>query len=1388
MLPNDDKNVIMYKVVMFYKKWFLVLLIPIMVLSCLKQTHKKESGPLKEDDVVLIDEDFFSRERIVKNFKNNINENLQVVEFEITSHNAIRLLLSHPVFHPEQIGKKLSKSFFYFKPSLSGFFIPRTSRIIDFFPDAVDNDQCQLIIPEHLTGIHGNISPDIQTFDINFLQDNLREDRRVAPEMEVIGALDETGDATNDDFKSLKFTDLKSEINLKTSTINEFRYLNIKSIKRHYYRIPPRDIPFLIKNIQKSSVVKKYFLNKNLITLPLLLGTSDNIEESVTYIPPDKKGLFFCYQAVIFTDGTYKDYFQIYNFSKKNVIGFDTEKSILFYVTNNTNQSGKNMVSVYSPAGEIVDSGYIKSSSLYKTGNDGFDSLYVLIHGNERLLYEVKLHAVDKSYYTIFANFDDRNPEKIIINGLLRAKEGPLLDNTTDSEFSYMIKPKAGTGSKRGIMSIDQSGVFTIEYDKPDIMNNEFNLVFYGDNKVIKRYTIHTGGYDAANSDNVSKSTVLYLKEKTILDDNPAVFLIDDAYINQIDSVYYIISKDQITEQEELYNKTIDKRLAIDIPAVSGTYGLNIEIVLKNGDSIKNDFIINKIVLDETAKRSKIGNKLVIDITPTKNNGKKLEFEFTNPFSAGSALVLLYNDDVYKYYSFPASHGKNTISINKSYIDKSNLKLAVIVFDADTAFTIYYVKDVSKEELVVNDLNGSIAMDNNAIVFRPANGLRSVGGRYLFVSLAGMAQKGCPLYKAFFRFNDMLCDTDTYFGMNRGYLIDIEEDNQDSYVIDGVGNTSSNLHISLIGLDYELFNYHAPIAVKSDIDITFNGPDAIFLSDRPVLEYSLKNISGKKIMLNARINGKGCLFDNERDIKEMTVELESNETKTVEFMISDVDKDKDRIELSIQTFTNDRLLSGLNNYIKLNRTFLRKSIEVAGIIIGNRVTSSELKIPYSDYNDYDIEVCISNDKYLGLFKNNMGLENYTIDFCETSVYHFLNDYFTTGADGTVFDNTVLNSYYVNDKGYKRYHDDNDVNLDTTLFVLFIKKILFNQTNDLIFNKILDYILFNYENEILDSPLRIFILGEIGIFYPQFDDVFLDTINGKMESLFYYRYFQKNRVPYELKAQVQPSDSVFYNECETSPILLDLLTLYFELDDVDVELLDYRANIFDSIFAKLLIINRVYNKRSYKKDEQKSTDFIFSSKELGDFEGSVVGNDIVVRHFNYSYLPDEVAAYRNINYSIEKATGDDLYYLIKAVYKSDVTGFSKNNTYELYTEFLDNTHTILDKDVLMFEKERMYYVNLYIVSESERAFTYIKPLEATGLKIDYSFFSLNNRPIKNDNINKWIKIFSLKKGINTLRYRVMPYYTGHFDLNSHLLVDYCDLNNYIIEPGIKLEID
>ena len=60
------------------------------------------------------------------------------------------------------------------------------------------------------------------------------------------------------------------------------------------------------------------------------------------------------------------------------------------------------------------------------------------------------------------------------------------------------------------------------------------------------------------------------------------------------------------------------------------------------------------------------------------------------------------------------------------------------------------------------------------------------------------------------------------------------------------------------------------------------------------------------------------------------------------------------------------------------------------------------------------------------------------------------------------------------------------------------------------DSIIKYLVQNFKNEILISPLRIFILGELGCFFDEIDSEFLKTVNP---NILYNKYYIKYKIEY-----------------------------------------------------------------------------------------------------------------------------------------------------------------------------------------------------------------------------------------------------------------------------------
>ena len=1350
--------------------FFFISILSAIIFNCFREDEKKTESALVDS----ADNKYFSSSRIKNKKEKNTpdkSEELKMLVFNKEKNETVRVVFNHPVLYDEEIGKVFNKLFIFFNPGIKGKFITRSDRIIDFIPDAVENKEAVLIIPKGLYSINGNILNNEIKINISF--NNFQEEtltffdninNNEGKKINIYSLLKKIGSSDyKKTFEPAVFK-VTSEIDLENPKENRINFSGDINIKRYYKRIEKNDVPDIIKNMDTLLNIKNYFLAKKLNTLPNLYRSEiDN--GSAAYIPSTRKGIYFCYQEI--KDNTKRDFFQLYNFSTDRFIAFDTEESILIW--DKSNNKGDAKITIYSASGKIIAELKKNNSSFYKIKNDEYSEIYIFKESIENSLYRVKLNKIVKSEYNIFSVIDESDPKSSAITGIITNRDGSSIKEIRSLKLSFKIASNKKNIFQDTIQNLQNDGSFKYIFKKNIFMESNLSIDYYNYDKLIKKCKFRSPQNDSQFfADHKSDSLkIIKSKEDTVFYNGLPTFIIKEDYADQIDSIFVNIKGENNKNTDIMLEPPINKTIDINLPPEEGEYILSFEFYLKNGNSITNNLKVKKINSIDTGKTIVYNNDTV------KNENGNLFYEIFNPFDADEGALILFNNELHYYEKINLDNGYNKIYINSKFITNSNMKVLVLLSDINNKI-IYNLKNNLTADEKTDNLSASIENENdeNFILATSFNKSKYLNKK-LYINYTPLNNDSKD--DLFVRYNDFINPQVDYNDIFPGKLIEIDKNYSGKNSLIKYKSGNYNLNVFLRNERGEILNTKKTFKGKKLVETIIKGPDEIDILDKPEYLITVKNKGADDIIIDTLIK-----VNNEVMFSKQKIYIKGNSELFITYN-SQENKNTGIINLAIEIISQRKLINKTEKKIKVKKELSKQSIEINGTLYEKDKTSSYLKLPESDENTFNIDVILSRNKSIDILKSNPVLDNYVNTNLELDFLKYLDTLTKNYLFAVKSDVGIIYKYYIKDRGFKRNPGDKTINIDSTMLILFSALIIPEIANYFDTNEIITYLITNFKDKIMMSPLRIFIMAEYGLFFENISKEFLTNIENVHGNILFYRYYKNNN----FKNNYKTSFDSYYDSYKLSDGFYALFENYFGINNNVNTNEDFIFNQYpvELIFEKLISI-----KVNTKNNNNKNTkgDISFKSKKLGEFQIDLMNSDLFVKRYSFD-LPGSIKNERLIDYTIEKRFSGELNYIIKADYKT-VPGLSENNNIYLYSEWTDESGDILNKNNLLLQKDAVYKVNIYLITNKALKNILIMPVSSSTLDLDRDSFIMNDEKINFTSDKKdFINIKNIDKGLNIISFSVKPEYSGIFKLNGFILTDFFDSTNFFREKSSYITV-
>ncbi|MBN2546292.1 MAG: hypothetical protein JXB50_10880, partial [Spirochaetes bacterium] len=900
-----------------------------------------------------------------------------------------------------------------------------------------------------------------------------------------------------DYLKSVYFIDLDNMVDLANPKANRFTFKNVSEIVRFYYKIEFNDVEFLIKNINNYDSLKDFFLKKKLDKFPAEIITDADREGVLTFIPENKKGLYFCYQKVRINNSHSLSFFQIFNFVNKRIVAFDTEDTVLIHSLLDDADSRKYYV--YSESAELLDTKDADKKGVVKIRNYNYGCLYIAGRSPYLVLYRLNLNKIKKRDYKIIAYFNDKDAQFLKIFGIIKSRYSDKLKNSFELKI---ITFDNITLFSRKIDRIGPLGNFELDIRKDFLPKNDLTASFYSNNIKICDYKLNIFNDNYLRHINNDNDQIKLL-EDAVFDTGAAVFSVHNALANNIDFISYSISSGGKNELKGTTKKITNNRFEIHLPEQNTLYKIGLELILKDGTLVEKMFNVNKYSI-KAGTVNVLKNEKIVVLNDDFNTNR---INFTNPFVNASGLCAIYNNDIESYFKIDLKSGINTIYLdNKSYM-KPNLKTLIIINDLDHHNTIYTVKKSYNINSVMNLLNSKFSdkIENIRIDTLLNKNLYDKKNEIYYQGFNNKINYNDYLFEIFYGYNDFLSPERSADHIYKGEKIVIDSKFKNFFSLGVNENQDCTIGFYFQGADSKIYYNFKNITRKKIIQSSFHGPENFSYENKPDFRLNIKNITDDNLSLDVIISANNGIINRGKS----SIQLKPFETGFINFNIEKYKYDLP-IDLGFQILKNNNNIFSFNKRLNDNIYYPKRVVEISGSLIENgRAASSYFIIPGSITNDFNIELYLSSNNFITLYKNNPSFNEFKLNYFELRLSEFLNNlvekkyYSDTDID---IDN--LCGFYLKDKGFKRFITDKQINLEATL--LFLLCYVYVKNNDLIIpvNAVIKNLINNYYSRMLNSDFCLFVLAEYGYFFDEITPDYLSRLKDKKRVFFYYKYFNR----------------------------------------------------------------------------------------------------------------------------------------------------------------------------------------------------------------------------------------------------------------------------------------
>ena len=937
------------------------------------------------------------------------------------------------------------------------------------------------------------------------------------------------------------------------------------------------------------------------------------------------------------------------------------------------------------------------------------------------------------------------------------------------------ISHKGNNILRKNIIDLTDDGFFEVDFKKNILPHQDAILSFIINEKEIKKYKLSIANNGNEFYKKQIEKKLLQLKEDIVFYNNPARFIIDKNVINNIDSIFSTVSNDNSNNEENIYKGSFKNGIKIPMPPLPGLYNIFFEILLKNGDSVSQDFSIKKV------NKTFENEFFIINSTDLNFTKENIYFDIFNPFDEQESILILYNNDIQYNKHLSLNKGYNKININKEELTSVNLKFLIIILDLKKNNQIYNLKNIYILEDIVKKLKGKFLENENSLHIETNLNIEKYKNKRIYIQFSHLKEKVIePIFHSLYAYNDFVSQKSPVQRIKRGNTIIIDNNYKNYFDINILEDHNFKLDISLFVANNSIYNVNKTIIKQNKISISYIGPEVFDILDKPEFKLNIQNLTNSNIDINAVISTGNGIID--QDIKNFT--LSGLQTNSIDFNVKNFEKHLP-IDLLFEIYSKKKLLHSLTKRIFLEKDSAHQSVEITGNIIEDRISSSYLKLPDTKLNDYNIELYISTNKFITFFKKNPILKDIQVDIFELLLTEYLDKYIEKKHLIKNFKPEFMDSFYIKNIGFKKIKIDKFINLDTTILFLFTLKFIPELFVEVDEKRIINNLLKNYKKDVLSSPFRIFVLGEFGFIFNEITRDTIKSLKNKKEAIYYYRYFKNYNIPFNYNMVLKDTKKVFYDIYPISDVFNELLILYFDIKDIELSKLDFYSYLIEGIFAKIIFL-KLWNKET---TNNKSVNIKLISKQLGNFDANIRKNEIVYKKYYFQFDPILETNNRLIEFSIEKKSDNNLYYLIRAEYKQPPIFNYKNDKLEIYTEWTDDQGNILDKNKLLLKTKKTYFINLYIITNKDEKGLLLKPIACDALKIIYENFLINDEICFTAGIESgYVKIPLLNKGINVIHYPIITKYSGEYKATGNRVIDIYNFNNYLRGTSIYVKIE
>ncbi|MCG8569522.1 MAG: hypothetical protein MJB14_05235 [Spirochaetes bacterium] len=1043
------------------------------------------------------------------------------------------------------------------------------------------------------------------------------------------------------------------------------------------------------------------------------------------------------------------------------VFHFDTEERVLFWLLDKDGGFYSDQkINVYRADGSYLDSVVTDERGFFKIKNNQYQSLMIKSETGGRS-YRILLNSIQKTDYHVFCVYD-KQAGRLSFNGIIQGKSkikaGTQLFISVADGHQLVISKST---------DISNNGYFDFELDTFGLNKNFYQLKIIINGKIIKQYQLYLNDseYQIYNSE-IKNSTqqTISVDKKVIFDDNQIKVNIEKSS-QKIDSIFCTIKLNDLEIGHQIIDKVVSNQFLLKLPEYSeikrGEYLLEFEIIYRDGSSVT-----EKVSLE---KASDIDDHLVF-VFNEYNNQQLNNNTLYCPFDKARTLMVTYSKDIIDYKVFWLEKGNNKVKFDTSITQ--NHKILLILEDIVTHKSISYLFHPKIEEKLI-PVQFDVNLSGQQYQLTNSSAYLNKKSAFLYFTPQDVNQD--PLLSHLNSFFDFTYPNETLNDLYTGKLIYIRDYQFNQYRLFDI---SHKLFISYSNPRNNIFSFQKKYDNQNKIEVSAVFPDKITVMDIPQITFFINNFDAKAKTLTFKL-----INSQDENFKfQQRIQLKPYDSQQLNIKLNLQDKvGTSRINYTI--FDDDRLIySGKRSILVKERLQTHHLVALTGKITYDKISKSFLKLPNNLNSECQFNIYLSPYDWITGLSKSFQSQNLHIEVFELELLKFLESFYLRKYQFQYQEKQFLNKYYQRQQGIKKYSTANQIDWQSSLLLLFASSIIDELLNYEEREQLSKYLIANYKQEILKSPLAIFVFSQLGVFFEEINKRYLEEITDNV--LFFYPYYMK----YQIKKSFDQKDKniidVTYQEQKINESFYKIIQGFYEIDSQPI-IQGLNNTTIEKIFFLLLSL-----KKEKSKSKVRNTNLFvnFSSDFLPSFRDTLKSNDIIIKQYHIS--KEKIKNYNKelIDFSLEKKGVGTLYYLIEYLYQGNYSINQQSLITGINSTILNDNYKPIDLNDHPLKKDHYYYLKIDFINNSSYDQLFFRVPYCSGLSFQIHNITCNSQSspeISGDTVN--VLLPQIKQGRNSIIIPFQAKYSGTFQLEGGIFYNWNDATLYIKDQDFNLVI-